>query len=405
MSFSWKSYREILMILFLVSTFYWKNLQPLLLGFMFLEIFFNPPKLDSVKSKISFKNAGVWLFLLFLMHLLGTFYSEHKSDAWEDVGMKLSLLVIPVYFVLIRDFDKKRFMDQFSIIGFSSAVVCLLYAMYSIFILRDNLLSRESDFSLFMHRSYQGVYWSVASMWCFNTFFFAKVRKWVYGAFAIILALATILTFSKAGIITLFVFGLAILINAIIKLRKPKIGLIAVIFTTLFVLCVNSISKKPLARLERMVQTIIGSEEENQNDSNSTRIKLWKASNELISENWMLGVGTGDVHYELNKINTKNGDMHLVEKNLNSHNQFLNTGVALGIVGIILIVGAFCIALLFGKIHQVNKIVVVAIVGSLAFFFFTESAFETQAGVVICTFVLSMITFSNNENLNRNSLS
>ena len=75
---------------------------------------------------------------------------------------------------------------------------------------------------------------------------------------------------------------------------------------------------------------------------------VWKCSIEIIKENVFFGVGTGDVKTELNKKYEEKNIQQALKDNLNSHNQFLQTYVAIGLPGFILLLASLLLPLLYG---------------------------------------------------------
>jgi O-antigen ligase len=135
-------------------------------------------------------------------------------------------------------------------------------------------------------------------------------------------------------------------------------------------------------------------------ESNISRLLMWNASLEVIKENPILGTGTGDYDDELTKMSKSIGNSGVAEKRYNSHNQFLNTFVQLGIIGLFILCGIFCFS--FVSTIKTNN--------WLAFFTFSiffvnflfESFLETQAGIVLfCVFavVLNSNNLRNNKNI------
>ncbi|MBL4734406.1 MAG: O-antigen ligase family protein, partial [Flavobacteriales bacterium] len=111
----------------------------------------------------------------------------------------------------------------------------------------------------------------------------------------------------------------------------------------------------------------------------------------LIGDNWIFGVGTGDVKDELIARYAENGLTGIVEKRLNAHNQFLQSFAALGIFGFL----SLLIALLAAAIYAIKRknlvyfmFVIIIIVNAL-----TESILEVQAGIVFYTFFNSLFMF------------
>ncbi len=127
-----------------------------------------------------------------------------------------------------------------------------------------------------------------------------------------------------------------------------------------------------------------------------TRVKrrkfIWSASWEIIKNNVLFGVGTGDVKDRLMEKYAQEGYEGAMKQKLNAHNQFLQTTIALGLSGLLLI-GA-CFVIPFRIVLQKRQF----LLGWLILLFFmyalTESVFEVQAGVIFFTYFSSLFVFS-----------
>jgi len=64
------------------------------------------------------------------------------------------------------------------------------------------------------------------------------------------------------------------------------------------------------------------------------RLELWHTSSSIINENFIFGIGTGDIKRELNKKFIENNSA-LANSGLKSHNEFVSVLLSVGIVGLI----------------------------------------------------------------------
>jgi len=120
-------------------------------------------------------------------------------------------------------------------------------------------------------------------------------------------------------------------------------------------------------------------------ESNAARILMWNASLNVWKENFIIGTGTGDYNDELVAYNKSMNNLGVVKEELNSHNQFLNTAVQLGILGLSVLVFIF----ISSYYHSERSISHVLILMVFLLNFLVESFLETQAGIVLfCTLIL-----------------
>ena len=147
-----------------------------------------------------------------------------------------------------------------------------------------------------------------------------------------------------------------------------------------------------MARFNVMVNSVFTSSSD-KSDSNNIRLTVWSLSIDLIIENPILGVGTGDIKHAIKNRSLILGYEEIAEKNFNSHNQFLNSGVALGIPALLILLGVFVSAFAFIFKFRESSFVFGLILFSLFLFMLTESGFERQAGIVPFTFLICLIGF------------
>ena len=130
------------------------------------------------------------------------------------------------------------------------------------------------------------------------------------------------------------------------------------------------------------------------NEGTSNRIVVWKTSVELIKENPVFGVGTGDVKDVLISRYKKNKITYAYIYKLNAHCQYLQTFVATGAVGfLILILCLFVPAIIAIKNRNIIYLLFLII---FSFNMLVESMLEVQAGVVFYAFFNSLFFYTKN---------
>jgi O-antigen ligase len=166
-----------------------------------------------------------------------------------------------------------------------------------------------------------------------------------------------------------------------------------VLFSSLFALGLFLIAsnKAVMLRFNEIKQSTNDVKLQNNNGLESSKVRLimWNASCNLWQKNIIFGTGTGDYNDELKMHNIKNGNIGVAREELNSHNQFLNTGVQLGLLGFVILAMIFFSSYL---IHPKSlwhiSVLIVFLVN-----FLVESFIETQSGIVLFC-VLIILFFS-----------
>ncbi len=128
-------------------------------------------------------------------------------------------------------------------------------------------------------------------------------------------------------------------------------------------------------------------------DGNSVlqRLEFWNVAFELIKENWLFGVGNGDIIQEMNRyfnISNSNLSSHLWDR---PHNQFISFWVAFGIFGLITFL-ILC-SLLFHRVVVDRNWVGFFFVLIMVMSCMTEDTLETQQGVTFVGFFIGFLPF------------
>lgn len=114
------------------------------------------------------------------------------------------------------------------------------------------------------------------------------------------------------------------------------------------------------------------------------RLAFWKAGIALIKENWLIGVGTGDVQMAFNKEYESSHSLLLPENRLRAHNSYLTSWISFGIVGFILFL-LMIFLYLIRQLKERNLIGIMFILVAMSTFLI-EDTLETQMGVSFFAF-------------------
>ena len=117
------------------------------------------------------------------------------------------------------------------------------------------------------------------------------------------------------------------------------------------------------------------------------RIEYWKTAIQIIQNNWLIGVGVGDVQNAFDKQYKINHTLLTKNNQLRAHNSYLTSWISFGILGI----GLFCWMIIyflhyFTREKQVLPILFMLIVMAS---FLLEDTLETQMGVTFFAFFYS----------------
>lgn len=124
------------------------------------------------------------------------------------------------------------------------------------------------------------------------------------------------------------------------------------------------------------------------------RVEYIKASLNIIKENPIMGVGTGDISVAFNDYYEKSNSKLTRENRLRSHNQYLAITVAFGVVGLIWFLSSMLYPLFADK-KNINYLYIVFLL-IMMLSMLTEDTLETQIGVTLFAFFNSFLVFTTN---------
>ena len=348
--------------------------------------------------KVILKESGrkkMLLFSLFyLIYVIGIFYSDNMDYGWFDLEIKFSMLLFPLIFASVDDFldwNKITFVFKSFIAGsLAGTIILTLHAIYSSFVdgIRDSFA--YTNLSWLFHPSYMSMYLSFA----ISIMFLALVEHWEnHNKRLRILMISMMIWFflfilflsSKAGFIGFFAMLVFCSLILGLKYRRWLISSGIMAFAVLLFFIGLKLFPYAAGRISQANNDLKESSlKVDQGNNTTVRPRIWQACLKIIKRNPVFGVGTGDVKDELLKEYKTDNIQTALDFRLNAHNQYLQTFVALGISGFILLVAMLLIPAIIslkeGYYLYFSFLLIVAIN------FLVESMLEIQQGVVFYAF-------------------
>jgi O-antigen ligase len=367
-------------------------LHNIVLGFWILFFLFFGIKKDVFRKVITNKILIISQ-LFFLLYVVHYFFTKNKLEAATAIEIKLSFLVFPFLFLAHQySTDDTRKIGLAFVIGSTlTALFCLLRATFVYFTENKNEFF-YGDFSIFLHSSYAAMYALLALLICITQFQFRHKNRWLsitYNVIVImVLSISIFLYSSKMGIITFFLLPPIAILFTLAKRKSYRtivsilsFGLLATFFAYRFI-------PEPFNRFKVAFQVSSNSENIDKNaiESTAVRILIWKEALQIIQTNLWLGVGPGDANETLQKAYVKNELTGANEKKLNAHNEFLQIGIGLGLIGILVFTTLFLLG--FYQAFKDKNILFVLFLILAIFNLFVESMLQRQSGVLFFVFFL-----------------
>ncbi len=360
-----------------------KSLSLVLLLLVVLVNFLCNRNKECFNFNLSLKNPLLWLLVFYLLHCIGMFYTSDVNEGLKDLSIKLPLLLFPLAFFFIpkRLLTREKLWNVFS----SFALGLLIMQIFSLgnglvnafageeFNIKEILYTR-------LGKKTHTTYFSLYTCFAFMMFYFMPFKK--HFALRLIamswLAIFNVLLSSRIGILAMAFICVVILCNELF-IKKQYVNVLrylivcAVFATSFFVVkefnnrYANIVAK---TQIETKKQTKIV-------DSVSQRSFIYSNVAEILKKSPVIGVGTGDVKGELEDFYSQKGvDFG---RYLNAHNQFVQTAIALGTIGLIcFLISLFMLSYNFWTKESLILLLSIAI---LCVFMMTESILERQQGV------------------------
>ena len=295
---------------------------------------------------------------LYLMYLVNPLISENTGKAISEWEYQIWCIVAPICVMpLIPKLQRKELsltMILFIISILICATACMAYSTYcyfrtgqtSFFFYTNATLPDFNPRLAFNHPSYFTLYETTA--WIISVELFLRKCKWLkYKILKVILfvglllfPLHIILLQSKIGTV-LFGFTLLAYIAIALNHKKRRLGATVLAITSVIAGIAMIATTEIGAKLnQRLVTGYFNFKQADFNDpseSSSIRVTLWKNAIEI---------GKGDVTDQLHEKAVEKKHTIIASQKFNCHNQYLQVWLGTGIIGLLLFIGIFGIALI-----------------------------------------------------------
>ncbi|MEQ9415048.1 MAG: O-antigen ligase family protein, partial [Cyclobacteriaceae bacterium] len=198
------------------------------------------------------------------------------------------------------------------------------------------------------------------------------------GFFVLFLALLS----TKIILIIILAIGIITVIKSIKMISQTDIKKLAVgsIFIFLF-LVLSALNPISLYREFQEINSANFQIRENTDYTNSTEIRLslwWAGFKTVLQSNPIIGSGSGDTHLEMNRTLKAHNISNVLNSN-DPHNQFLNTFISTGLIGLLLLLGCYFYPVRHAWLQE--NFLQLSFIGLVLLASLTESFLESQKGI------------------------
>lgn len=391
----------------------WKNNLVLLLAFCVFFPFFHFTfyilflvglfTIKSISVKLNKRKALPYLLLLSYV-IWGYFtlvYTSNINVGLQQVEKGIPLLLICVI-GLFGSYKPKVNFSRFQSIYwygalFSNAFIGIV-SLYRYFFSEAGAMINVYgggviDFiEILQHRTYYIASIAISFPFIFSNLSKQEKLKSILLLFSLIIFIVVIyFSGARAGFLT--VLSVMLFLSFYVVIRKWKTSVIIPFMIILVGVFAFVFYKSP--RIQQIADEIKNG---NKIEKLNSRAAPWNASLELAKENAVFGVGIGDYQDELNKKYIRSGHILEASRKLNSHNQYLQTIVERGGIGIVLLL-LFFISLPFA-VDKRKRIYAYTFLIIFGINFLFESMLNRNLAifpVVFWTFVLLSVDFTYDE--------
>ncbi len=378
------------------------KIVPLLLILLFLSALLDYKQLKFHKE---FK-LMTWLFALtYLFYVFGLLSSSHVPDGLFILEVKLSFLLVPLFFLFHGSFH----VITLRWIYFAFVAGCFINTFFGFYQGYQCYLEKkwwECFFTGFVsynfHTTYLAIYFCFALLFMMYYLinYISRLNKWTITLLVFLITYFSgfvVMLSSKGGLIALATVLFVSLMYYFYKWGKVRsavfiLSAIGLLMTVVFFTSDYArIRFSEAFKIYQLEKEDLFLQYKGTTETTAVRLMIWDVSGKIIS-NHPLGLGTGDAQYELMKAYKENGMTGAINLKLNCHNQFYETALAIGIHGLLVLI-IFLLYILITAIRKRNFLLLwVAVIIIINLFF--ESMFETQAGVIFFVFFSGLLLTS-----------
>ncbi|RLJ63288.1 O-antigen ligase-like membrane protein [Lacinutrix venerupis] len=349
-----------------------------------------------------YKNKQYLVVILFYFSfIIGIFYSKDINEALKILKLRLPILILPLIYCSINSFSKEQ-INFFKRSFVVATLVACLYCQSNIILvwldsgepLRNVISSYKYTYTYLtdfidLHPTYFSYLIIIALIFLEsilrNTLDRFKRVLWVILGLYFLFFL--ILIASRIAIIGLLIIGILKVVK-ILKTRSLK-KIIIMLIALLTIIPLMSKFDFAVKRYKQVVNVFVP-QKGVVHSSGGFRIYSIRIFQEEFKKAPVFGVGFGDGQKNLDNHYAKIGFPHM--QGLDYHNQYIQTAIELGLVGLLLMVLNFTIHFLFSLKRNEKEYLYFLIITML--FLLVENMFIRHKGIVSYSLFNALLLFN-----------
>ncbi|MGO3184534.1 MAG: O-antigen ligase family protein [Aequorivita sp.] len=348
------------------------------------------------------------LFLFYGVCLISVFYSEDRDYAMKMIGRLVPFIIFPLVFAILPPLKKDRYPKLMKVFIGTLVVLCVYShivvliklfnnhdSLYNIFNSHYSYLSL-SEGTIGLHSTYYAYLIIIATMFVVN-FLLNEKRLRLRILYFVLIGYFTFFVFhlsARLPIAVLFLFYNLAIIYYFIKQKQVFKGIIFLI--ALYLVSGVFVYNVRITRYRFQQLTEFTYSDGTHYEDGKNKQLQWQSGIEA-NNNFLLGNGIGDANQSIFDSYINNGLNDYAEKEYNAHNQYIQTYVGMGIIGLLALLLIFSFFLLeFYKMRFPLGFVFLLLTSIL---YITESFLERQHGIVTLVFFVCFFMVQNTTRL------
>lgn len=325
-----------------------------------------------------------------LLHIISMYFSTYKSYAYNDLLIKAPLFLLPVILSSNASLTPKYHTwvkQSFVFSGFLVSLFIMLRVAY--FYLDKNILLSNVELVNYtiIHPSYLAMY-LILSLFILWDLKMENYRKKSLILKIFISSSVIICLFFLGSRIAFFALAYFFIFQLLTNFHWTKA------FPVFFIIILTIgivVWQTPFlnSRFTKGIKMLTQSPEEVQNYTVDDRAMIWQNVIELIQEKPIWGYTSGDYCYHvLKEKHNESGFGKGYWQKLNAHNQFLESQLALGVIGTASLLSIYVLSFLVAWERRDRLLLHFLVICCL--FSLVESIFQSQGGVMFFGFFLGL---------------
>lgn len=377
-------------------TIVYNNIATILLGFLWLT---------SGDAWLGYKNYFrgylVAALLFYICYVYGVSYSANGLEAGIDLERKIPLLLFPLILLSAKEQLTPQLIFWVLLSFVLTCIFLFLFCIanaYMVYIYSQSLdyfFYHDLSIVLNLHAIYFSMHLAFALLillyWAY--FHSKNWRMWQWTMMSLgslILSLGLLLLGGRIvqGALVIILMGF-VTYSVYQQPRYRWYILLATFVLTVLTVGIVLSSETLKKRFTELTEKGLVFDAQKNNASGWTlRQAKWRCAMEIWQQNFWWGVGTGDVQDNLQKCYEKNNFWGHVFR-FNTHNQYLETAVALGLIGLLILLSYLGI-IFYEAVAQKNTLLL-SLITLLSVSFITEAMLNRQKAIVLMAFFVSLL--------------